>query len=55
MGAQSTTLNFNLCSNTYRKCTLANGDFDDDFANMVFAGTGKCHRLSEDDMDESQS
>jgi hypothetical protein len=49
------TLNFNLCSNTNTKCTLASeskGSGDDDFANMVFAD-GNCHRLTEDDMDES--
>ena len=49
------TLNFNLCSNTYTKCTLATeskGSGDDDFANLVYAD-GNCHRLTEDDMDES--
>ena len=47
-------MNFNLCSNTNRKCNLTNGDLDDDFANIQ-GNDGKCHRLSEDDMDESTS
>ena len=45
----------NLCSNTYHKCDLASegkGNGDDDFANIVFPN-GTCHRITQDDMDES--
>eukprot|EP00347_Sterkiella_histriomuscorum_P011220 403373286 len=52
-GGAQTTLNFNLCSNTYTNCTLPNGDFDEDFAHVILKKDGKCHRLTEDDMDES--
>lgn len=53
--ASTASLNFNLCSNTNRKCTLADGDYDEDFGNILLQPSGKCHRLSEDDMDESQA
>lgn len=49
------TLAFNLCSNTKRKCLLPTegaDDGDDDFGNVQYSN-GTCHRLSEDDMDES--
>ena len=47
----------NLCSNTYHKCALdseGKGNGDDDFANIVFPN-GTCHRITQDDMDESTS
>jgi len=48
------TLNFNLCSNTNTPCTLANeSSGDEDFANIFNQADGSCHRLTEDDMDES--
>ena len=50
------TLNFNLCSNTYNACTLANETSgDEDFANLFQTADGQCHRLTEDDMDEAEA
>ena len=44
---------FNLCSNTNRECKLATETEADEAFAVVVLPDGKCHRLTQDDMDES--